>query len=98
MLRLVRVECHADHFVLIAEGGRGAPTAYSFADGDINRASLELATAVRDRASGWGAAMQGARWQPVLDVAVAPGGEARFQQLNRLLDGSGLMIQARGAK
>jgi len=98
MLRLVRVECHADHFVLIGEGGRGAPTAYSFADGDINRASLELATAVRDRASGWGAAMQGARWQPVLDVAVAPGGEARFQQLTRLLDGSGLMIQARGAK
>lgn len=98
MLRLVRVECHADHFVLIAEGGRGAPTAYSFADGDINQASLELATAVRDRASGWGAAMQGARWQPVLDVAVVPGGEARFQQLTRLLDGSGLMIQARGTK
>jgi hypothetical protein len=98
MLRMIRVECYSDRFVLIAEGGRGVPTVIPFADGDINAASLTLATAVRDRAAGWGAAMQGARWQPVLEVAVAPGADYRYQQLTRLLDGSGLMIQAKGAR
>lgn len=98
MLRMIRVECYSDRFVLIAEGGRGVPTVIPFADGDINAASLTLATAVRDRAAGWGAAMQGARWQPVLEVAVAPGADFRYQQLSRLLDGSGLLIQAKGAR
>lgn len=98
MLRIIRVECYSDRFVLIGEGGRGVPTVIPFADGDINAASLTLATAVRDRAAGWGAAMQGARWQPVLEVAVAPGADFRYQQLTRLLDGSGLMIQAKGAR
>lgn len=98
MLRMIRVECYSDRFVLIGEGGRGVPTVIPFADGNINDASLTLATAVRDRTSAWGAAMQGARWQPVLEVAVAPGAEFRYQQLTRLLDGSGLMIQAKGAR
>jgi hypothetical protein len=98
MLRMIRVECYSDRFVLIAEGGRGVPTVIPFADGDINAASLTLATAVRDRAAGWGAAMQGARWQPVLEVAVAPGADFRYQQLTRLLDGSGLLIQAKGTR
>jgi hypothetical protein len=98
MLRIIRVECHSDRFVLIAEGGRGAPTVIPFADGNINDASLTLATAVRDRVSHWGAAMQGARWQPVLEVTVAPGAEFRYHQLTRLLDGSGLMVQPKGAR
>jgi hypothetical protein len=98
MLRIIRVECYSDRFVLIGEGGRGVPTVIPFADGNINEASLTLATAVRDRASTWGAAMQGARWQPVLEVAVAPGAEFRYQQLTRLFEGSGLLIQAKGAR
>jgi len=98
MLRMIRVECHADRFVLIGEGGRGTPTVIPFTDGNVSEASLILATAVRDRVDGWGAAMQGARWQPVLDVAVIPGAETRFRQLTNLLEGSGLAIQARGTQ
>ena len=98
MLRTIRIECHPDRFVLLPEGGRGANRTFAFTDGDVDRASLELATAVRDRAAGWGAAMQGARWQPVLDVAVVTGGESRYQQLLELMDGSGVIIQARGTR
>ena len=98
MLRTIRVECHPDRFVLLPEGGRGANRTFAFTDGDVDRATLELATAVRDRAAGWGAAMQGARWQPVLDVAVVSGGESRYQQLLQLMDGSGVIIQARGTR
>lgn len=98
MLRMIRVECYADRFVLLPERGVGTNTTFSFADGDIDRATLELATVVRDRAAGWGAAMQGARWQPVLDVAVVRGGEASYQELLRLMAGSGVVIQARGTR
>jgi len=98
MLRTIRIECHPDRFVLLPEGGRGTNRTFAFTDGDVDRASLELATAVRDRAAGWGAAMQGARWQPVLDVAVVSGGESRYQQLLELMDGSGVIIQARGTR
>ncbi len=98
MLRTLRVECHPNRFVLLAEGGRGAPKTFLFTDGNINQASLELATAVRDRVDRWGAGLPGGRWQPVLDVAVVIGGEQSFQELVRLLDGSGLLIQARGTR
>lgn len=98
MLRTIRIECHQDRFVMLAEGGRGTPLTFSFRDGDLDRASLELATAVRDRTLRWGKSLPGARWQPVLDVAVVSGAEPRFHQLMQLLDGSGLIIQARGTR
>ncbi len=96
MVRAIRVECYSDRLVLLPEGGRGAINVYGFSDGDINRASLELATEVRDRVERWGAGMPGGRWHPLLSVTVAPGGEARFQQLQRLLDGSGIELESKG--
>ncbi len=97
MVRMIRVECHDDRLVLLPEGGRGATNVYGFTDGDIDRASLEMATAIRDRVDRWGAAMPGGRWHPLLDVNVMPGGEFRFQQLRRLLEGSGVEIKGTGA-
>ena len=96
MVRTIRVECFADRLVLLPEGGKGATNIYGFTDGDINRATLELATAIRDRVDRWGAGMPGGRWSPLLEVDVAPGGELRFQQLQRLLSGSGVDVQAKG--
>jgi len=97
MVRTIRVECHDDRLVLFPEGGKGATHVYGFSDGDIDRASLELATAIRDRVERWGAAMPGGRWQPLLEVNVVRGGEMRFQQLRRLMAGSGVNIEAKGS-
>ena len=94
MVRTIRIECHDDRLVLLPEGGHGATNVYGFSDGDIDRASLEMATAIRDRVERWGAAMPGGRWHPLLDAKVMPGGELRYQQLRRLMDGSGVEIQA----
>jgi hypothetical protein len=96
MIRMIRVECYDDRLVLLPEGGKGATTVYGFSDGNVDRASLELATDVRDRVHRWGAAMPGGRWQPLMEVNVAPGGEMRYQQLRRLMDGSGVDVQAKG--
>ena len=98
MVRAIRVECHSDRLVLLPEGGRGAVNVYGFSDGDLNRASLELATEVRDRVERWGAGMPGGRWHPLLSVTVVPGGEVRFQQLQRLLNGSGIELQSKGSE
>lgn len=98
MLRTIRVECHPDRFVLLPEGGRGEAKAYSFADGDIQRASMKLATDVRERVRNWGTSIPGSRWQPVLDVIVAAGAQPRFEQMRQLYDGSGLVIEPREAR
>ncbi len=96
MVRTIRIECHPDQLILLPEGGRGATNVYGFSDGEIDNASLELATAIRDRVSRWGAGMPGGRWHPLLEVKVVPGGEVRYQQLRRLMDGSGVEIQTKG--
>jgi len=97
MVRTIRVECHEDRLVLLPEGGKGSTNVYGYSDGDIDRATLELATAIRDRVDGWGAGMPGGRWQPLMEVNVVPGGEFRFQQLRRLMDRSGVTVEAKGA-
>lgn len=98
MIRTIRVECHEDRLVLLPEGGRGATHVYGFSDGNLDRASLELATAIRDRVERWGAGMPGGRWVPRMEVDVAPGGEPRFQQLQRLMSGSGVEVLTKEAK
>ena len=98
MIRIIRVECHEDRLVLLPEGGRGATHVYGFSDGNLDRASLELATAIRDRVSRWGAGMPGGRWVPRMEVDVAPGGELRFQQLQRLMSGSGVEVVTKEVK
>lgn len=98
MLRTIRVECFPDRFVLLPEGGRGETKVYSFADGDIHRASMKLATDVRERVRNWGTSIPGSRWQPVLDVIVAAGAQPRFEQMRQLYEGSGLLIEPREAR
>jgi hypothetical protein len=41
----------------------------------------------------WDAAPVGGYWQPVLEVYVYPGAEARFVELRSLLSGSGIQVQ-----
>lgn len=98
IVRTIRVQCYEDRLVLLPSGGSGATEMYGFSDGQINRATLELATAVRDRVERWGAAIPGGRWQPRLDVEVMPSGETRFHQLRTLMQGSGVEVQGRNSR
>jgi hypothetical protein len=97
IVRTIRVECHPDRFVLLPPQGRGATQVFGFSDGQVDRAALQLATAIRDRVDRWGAAIPGGRWQPRLDVQVMPRGDARFHQLRTLFNGSGVEIEGRAA-
>lgn len=98
IVRTIRVECFEDRFVLLPPGQGGATQMFGFSDNNIDRASLELATAVRDRIDQWGAALPGGKWQPTLDVQVAPGGVTRFYQLQKLMQDSGIEVTGRAAQ
>jgi hypothetical protein len=98
IVRTIRVQCFPDRFVLVPPSSGGATEMFGFSDGQVNRATLQLATAVRDRVQRWGAAIPGGRWQPRLDVEVMPRGEARFHQLRTLMNGSGVEVQGRSAR
>ncbi|TWT98603.1 hypothetical protein [Stieleria varia] len=94
IVRSIRVECYQDSFVLLPSSRPGERAqSFSFTDGEVNRATLELATAIRDRISSWGAAIPGGRWQPRLDVTVMERGDHRFHQLRTLMTGSGIEVE-----
>jgi hypothetical protein len=52
-----------------------------------------LTTALRQRTERWGIAVAGGYWKPVLRVKVRPGGEGRFEELQKALENSGIEVQ-----
>lgn len=95
IVRTMRVQCYDDRFVLLGSIRGGATEMFGINGGDIERATMELATSVRDRIALWGVAMPGSNWSPRLDVEVMPGGEQRFNQLHSLMNGSGVEVIGR---
>jgi hypothetical protein len=53
----------------------------------------EFVSALWQHIEEWGPAGTGMYWKPILHVEIAPGGEQRFDQLKRLLAGSGIQVQ-----
>ncbi len=95
VVRTIRVVCYNDRLVLLPPASGGATEMFGFSDGQIDRATLELASAVRDRIEMWGPSLPGGRWQPRLDVEVTRDGTARFEQLRSLMNGSGVEVIGR---
>lgn len=92
IVRSIRVQVHQDRFVIMPSASTRASETFSIVSDGVDRATLEMATALRDRVERWGAAAPGARWSPRLLVDVMPGAEARFSELEKLMSGSGLPV------
>ena len=95
IVRTIRMECYPDRFVLLSAKNQGATEVFAFFNGDVDRATLELATALRNRIEQWGPALPGGRWQPRLEVQITPHSEMRFHQLRTLMNGSGIELLGR---
>ncbi|MCA9140204.1 MAG: hypothetical protein KDB00_25710 [Planctomycetales bacterium] len=93
IVRSIRIQVHMDRLVVLPSAGARISETFSVAEAGVNMATLQMATAVRNRIERWGAAAPGARWSPRLMVDVMPGAEKRFMELERLMTGSGLPIQ-----
>ncbi len=93
--RPINVQCHADRLVVVPEQGLGGRQEVTL-DGPTVDSVDEFVSAVRlymDKS--WGMAGNRMYWKPILKVDVAPGGEARFEDLKTLLDDSGLEVVKR---
>lgn len=98
IIRSIRVQVHADRFVIPAGRGERASETFLIQSLGADQATLQMATAIRARIERWGAAAPGARWSPRLLVDVMPGAERRFNELGKLMTGSGLPIQRSTAR
>ena len=97
VVRAIRIECHPDHFVLLASGATGTTEVFGFDVGNVNldRATLQLAAAIRERVDRWGPALPGGRWEPQLRVTIMPGSESRYTELKNGFSGSGIEVIGR---
>jgi hypothetical protein len=86
------MQCFSDRWVLLPEKGTNSrPTIITFEGPPVARAE-KLAQSVGQRVEGWGMAVSEGHWAPVLHVDVAEDAEWRFQQLQRLMEGSGIDV------
>lgn len=93
VVRTIRAQCSYDNIVLLGAKAGSPDQVFTIRDGNVNRTVLELAGAVRQRIGQWGASLPGGRWVPILEVTVAPFGEARFSELRMLMSGSGVEVR-----
>lgn len=95
VVRSIRLRCYVDRWELLPDNGSvGRPEVILFEGTPADRAS-QLAAAVGRRVESWGVALSGGHWTPTLHVDVASDADWRYQQLARLLEGSGIQVVRR---
>jgi hypothetical protein len=93
--RPIRIRIEADRLLLVPERGERRAARVVPIEGSITTATEGLVSVIWDEVEGWGIAVSNGYWKPVLNVEVAPGQDALFEQLQTLLDGSGLEVRRR---
>lgn len=93
--RPIRIRIEADRLLIVPERGERRAARTVPIEGSMTRATEELVSQIWDEVDGWGIAVSNGYWKPILNVEVANGQDALFQQLQTLLDGSGLEVRRR---
>ena len=93
--RSIRLQCLADRWIVLPDSGKANdPAAITITfDTSPQQRAEQLAKVVAERVDSWGIALSGGYWKPMLVVDVAADAQWRFNQLQQLLDGSGLDVQ-----
>jgi len=87
--RPIRLECAADEFRILDDGGGRVETRIPLGADTADSIDL-LVTAVHAKVNRWGIAGDRMYWKPELVLSEAPDGRARREDLERLLVDSGL--------
>lgn len=90
--RPVSIECSGGELMLLPEPGSRLPARTIDVSGDPVKGIDHLIQLIDQRIDSWASAGRDLYWKPVLHVQVLPGGEARFEQLQNLLYGSGMEV------
>ena len=92
VVRTVHVSCSSERLLISPQPGVDSGRVIYFLS-NPDKAVDDLINIVVERMELWGMAGEGMYWRPVLGVRVEPDGRQRFDQVNHLLDGSGLRVE-----
>ena len=90
--RPIRITCEAERLILHPERGTGQRLQSFAHHGDVSPVVDPFVDAIQKRLQDWGIGGHGIYWKPVLEVHVGEGAELAFDELTRLLDGSGVQV------
>lgn len=93
--RPIRIRVENERLMIIPAKGERGQARLIEVDQSMARATEALVAGIWDHVDTWGIAVANGYWKPVLYVEVAPGADARFAELQTLLDGSGLEVRRR---
>jgi hypothetical protein len=91
--RPVRVACWPDRLLILPERGDLRNARTIVVKENLGDQIEEFVSEIWHHTNDWGLALIGGYWKPVINVEVAPGGEAMYVELARLLEGSGLEVR-----
>jgi hypothetical protein len=92
--RPIRVSIAADRILIVAETLSGKESTQIALTPRTADAIGPLVEGVQERIKSWGFAGRGFYWRPRMVVEVKPGGERRFAEISRLLENSGIVLEA----
>jgi hypothetical protein len=90
----MKVTCYGDRLIIRSDDPRRAPKQIVLKD-QTRESTDEFVTAVWDEIKTWGIAGKGMYWKPILSFDVHPGADRRYEEMRRLLDGSGFEVRRR---
>ena len=91
--RPIKIQCLTDRLVIVPERGDGRRPKVIPVNGSMRTATEACVSEIWKQMEGWGIAVSGGYWKPALKVEVGPGADARYQEFESLLQGSGLELQ-----
>jgi len=91
--RPLYVTCHDDRLIIVPRRGERGRVRTVHLEGPLLDNIDSFVSEVWDHMEGWGIAVAGGYWRPVLKVDVRPGGATRFAELSQLLKDSGIVVQ-----
>lgn len=92
--RPINVAVLADRVILVPERGETRPAQQLLISPELTQPEADaFVEGVQREMRGWGLAVEGGYWKPVLEVEVAPDAEHHFRDLQTALQGSGFEVQ-----
>lgn len=91
--RPIRIIVLQDRWLMCSEGQDWKYDAEISLEQGPQAASAELQESIRDRVESWGLSLPGGYWVPSLSVQAAADAEQSLLRMQRLLEGSGVIIK-----
>ena len=91
--RPIAIQCYHDRLVIPSDQNDRVQSRVIPVVGSVRGSIEQFVSAVWTHMDGWGMAVAGGYWKPVLKVWVAPDAETRFRELEILLKDSGVEVE-----